>query len=210
MFEQTFVDTRVPTRKPAAVAASVFVQSAAVGGLLLIPLLQPVVRRRERAVWHNPLAGPVRVPDRIVRFVDEPDAIAFAMPGLSAVAETVINMVLPEATPPVPPPPVKPVETRSAQPVSVSKGVQAARLIFGPKPEYPTLAKAARVQGTVHLRAIIGTDGSVRNLAVQSGPPLLIKAAMEAVSRWRYQPTLLTGAPVEVTTEIDVNFTLSQ
>jgi protein TonB len=66
------------------------------------------------------------------------------------------------------------------------------------------------VQGTVHLQAIIGVDGNVRNLAVLSGPPLLIKSALEAVSRWRYQPTLLAGAPVEVTTLIDVNFTLSQ
>ena len=60
------------------------------------------------------------------------------------------------------------------------------------------------------MRAIIGAAGNVRNLQVLSGPPLLVKAAVDAVSQWRYQPTLLTGVPVEVATEIDVNFTLNQ
>jgi protein TonB len=60
------------------------------------------------------------------------------------------------------------------------------------------------------LQAIIGRDGSIRNLQVLSGPPLLINVAREAVQQWRYQPTLLNGEPVEVITEIDVNFTMGQ
>jgi protein TonB len=92
----------------------------------------------------------------------------------------------------------------------VSTSVQAALLIFGPKPVYPPLAKAARVHGTVRLQAVIGVDGHIRNLCLTSGPPLLVKAALDAVQQWRYRPTVLNGSPVDVATEVDVNFTLTQ
>ena len=94
-------------------------------------------------------------------------------------------------------------------PVVVSTGVQSAKLISGPRPPYPPLAKASRTQGTVRLEAIIAPDGSIKNLRSLSGPPLLIKAAMDAVQQWRYRPTLLNGNAVEVLTEIDVVFTLN-
>ncbi len=92
----------------------------------------------------------------------------------------------------------------------VSTSVQAALLIFGPKPVYPPLAKAVRVHGTVRLQAVIGLDGNIRDLRLTSGPPLLVKAALDAVQQWRYRPTVLNGSPVEVATEVDVNFTLTQ
>jgi len=88
--------------------------------------------------------------------------------------------------------------------------VQSARLIFQPKPVYPPLAKQARISGSVQFTAIIGRDGTIQNLTIVSGHPLLRQAAMDAVRQWRYQPTLLNGEPVEVVTQIDVNFTLSQ
>ena len=66
----------------------------------------------------------------------------------------------------------------------------------------------ARIQGAVRLEALICTDGTIRSLRVLAGHPLLVKAAIDAVARWRYQPTLLNGDPVEVITEIDVNFAL--
>jgi protein TonB len=72
------------------------------------------------------------------------------------------------------------------------------------------LAKLTRVFGTVHLTGIIATDGTIRDLRVESGPPLLIQATIEAVRQWVYQPTLLTGKPVEVITAINVTFTLTQ
>jgi len=62
----------------------------------------------------------------------------------------------------------------------------------------------------VKIQALIGRDGIIRNLQVVSGPPLLIAAAVAAVQQWRYKPTLLNAEPVEVITEIDVTFTLSQ
>ena len=75
---------------------------------------------------------------------------------------------------------------------------------------YPPLAKQARIQGTVRFNAVIGKDGTIQNLTLVSGHPLLVPSATEAVSQWVYQPTLLNGEPVEVVTQIDVNFTLSQ
>jgi protein TonB len=102
--------------------------------------------------------------------------------------------------------PQKPV----AHPIVVGTGVQAAKLLVAPKPAYPPLARAARVQGTVRLRALVATTGEIKNLQLISGPPLLVSAAYNAVTQWRYKPTLLNGEPVEVMTEIDVNFTLSQ
>src|SRR5580658_6296354 len=111
-------------------------------------------------------------------------------------------------------PPTAPMHTVTptprAAPVRVGIGVQSAKLIFGPRPVYPPLARTTRTQGSVKIQALIGRDGIIRNLQLVSGPPLLIAAAMEAVQQWRYQPTLLNGEPVEVITEIDVNFTLSQ
>ena len=68
----------------------------------------------------------------------------------------------------------------------------------------------ARVQGTVHLEAVVGKDGSVKKLKVMGGDPMLAKAATDAVSRWHYKPTLVGGKPVEFMTEIDVNFELSK
>jgi protein TonB len=83
-------------------------------------------------------------------------------------------------------------------------------LVSQPRPVYPPLAKQARIQGVVRFTAIIGRDGTIQNLTLVSGHPLLVSAAQEAVKQWRYKPTLLNGEPVEVVTQIDVNFTLNQ
>ena len=116
---------------------------------------------------------------------------------------------IPSAAPP--PPPVKeapkPVTPKS---IRVGGNVQAAKLIRQPKPTYPPLAKQARIQGTVRFNAVIGKDGTIQNLTLVSGHPLLIPSAQEAVRQWVYQPTTLNGEPVEVVTTIDVNYTLSQ
>ncbi len=117
---------------------------------------------------------------------------------------------VPTAAPPPPPPKVeekpKPVEPKR---IRVGGRVQEAKLRKRVMPVYPPLARQARIQGTVRLNAIIGIDGKVKNLTVVSGHPLLVPAAIEAVSQWEYEPTLLNGEPVEVVTIIDVNFTLS-
>lgn len=117
---------------------------------------------------------------------------------------------VPTAAPPPPPPPVKVEKPVTPQRIRVGGNVQQAKLIRQPRPIYPPLAKQARISGVVRLNAIIGKDGTIQNLTVASGHPLLIPAALEAVKQWVYQPTLLNGEPVEVVTQIDVNFTLSQ
>jgi TonB family protein len=93
--------------------------------------------------------------------------------------------------------------------IAIGGNVQQAKLISQTRPAYPPLAKQARISGVVHLQAIIAKDGTVADLKVISGHPLLIPAALEAVKQWVYQTTLLNGEPVEVQTQIDVNFTLS-
>jgi protein TonB len=78
------------------------------------------------------------------------------------------------------------------------------------QPVYPPLAKQARIQGVVILEAIIGKDGAVSEVKVISGHPLLQQAAIDAVSQWKYKPTLLNGEPVEVVTTVTVNFAFQQ
>ena len=101
-----------------------------------------------------------------------------------------------------PPPPEK------APPVRIRQGgeVQQALLISQPKPVYPPLGLQIHLQGDVVLHAVIDKGGSVVELQVISGHPLLVKAAMDAVRQWRYKPTLLNGEPVEVDTTITVSF----
>jgi TonB family protein len=94
--------------------------------------------------------------------------------------------------------------------IRVGGNVQAAKLIQQPRPVYPLDAKEARIQGVVKLQATIAVDGTVKNLEVLSGHPLLVPSALDAVRQWVYQTTLLNGNPVEVVTQIDVNFTLAQ
>jgi protein TonB len=102
------------------------------------------------------------------------------------------------------PPPPKTAPSR----IRVGGNVQAASLVRKVEPIYPPIAKTAHISGTVVLHAIIGKDGSVQNLEYVSGPPLLMKNAMDAIKQWRYKPTMLNGEPVEVDTTISVVFSL--
>lgn len=94
--------------------------------------------------------------------------------------------------------------------IKIGGNVQNSKLQTRVAPVYPPLAIQARISGTVRLHAIIATDGTVKQLDVISGHPLLIQAALDAVRQWRYEPTLLNGMPVEVDTTIDVVFSLEQ
>ncbi len=94
------------------------------------------------------------------------------------------------------------------QAIRVGGNVQAANLIRKITPNYPPEAKAAHIEGKVRFTATIGQDGSITKLEVVSGDPTLVPAAQEAVKQWVYKPTLVNGQPVEVITQIDVNFTL--
>jgi protein TonB len=165
-----------------------------------------------RPVFH--LAS-VQAPTAVTRHIDlSPDApeIGSVLSGTTGLPGPSLPGLLPVTTiqPPAPTPVVKPTLAAPSAPIHVGGDLQAAKLVFGPSPAYPRLAVTTRTQGTVRIQAVIGRDGSIRNLQLIGGPPLLAAAAMEAVNQWRYKPTLLNGEPVEVITVIDVNFTLSQ
>lgn len=96
------------------------------------------------------------------------------------------------------------------QRVRVSSGVASGLIITKVPPHYPEDARAARVQGTVVLKVNIDNEGNVYKTELISGHPLLAPAAIEAVQQWKYKPYLLNGAPVEVETQVQVNFLLKQ
>lgn len=83
-----------------------------------------------------------------------------------------------------------------------------ARLIRRVEPVYPTLAIQTHREGRVELRAIIATDGTIQSLEIVGGDPIFYFSAKEAVSQWRYQPTILNGQPVEIDTYITVIYTM--
>jgi protein TonB len=172
----------------------------------------------KRVSVEDMMKAPTVIPKSIKEIKDEPEpppqaaagvvgGVPGGVPGGSAggVLGGIISSL---GTGPPPPPP--PPKAATPKRIRVGGQVEQAKWIFHPNPEYPPLAKMARIQGTVRLEAIISKDGTIQDLKVLQGHPLLVKSAIDAVARWRYQPTLLNGEPVEVVTEIDVNFTLSE
>ena len=113
------------------------------------------------------------------------------------------------AAPPPPPPPPQPSGAPTHR-IRVAGNVAQANRIRSVAPVYPASAKAAHIQGVVHLAAIIGKDGSVTQVELLDGPAALAQAAIDSVRQWTYRPTLLNGEPVEVETTVTVNFTLNQ
>jgi len=110
---------------------------------------------------------------------------------------------LPSEAPPPPPPPKK-----KKDPIRVGGNVQASRLVHRVEPEYPELAKRARVSGMVILQVIVSEGGSVQEVKIVRGHPLLNDAATRAVRQWRYSPYLLNGEPIPVIATVTVNFVL--
>jgi protein TonB len=104
-----------------------------------------------------------------------------------------------------------PAGAQESQPKRMRVGgdVQQAKLVKDIRPIYPALARRARIEGTVKLQAVIGKDGSVDQVEVLSGHPVLAQAAQEAVKQWKYKPTLLNGEPMEVITTIEMVFKLT-
>jgi protein TonB len=214
------------------------VQTTATGGLLLLPLLSiqglpplqlmaalvapapgpaPAVPARSHVAPTSNMIGrnlmmPRQIPRKIANFneTEAPPALEFAAtPGVpggtgSAGARNLMMEGFGSGTNAIPilsPPP-------AVHQVRVSHMMEG-NLIHRVQPVYPPLARQARIQGTVVLRAIISRDGRIENLQVVSGHPMLVPAAIGAVRQWRYQPYILNDQPVEVETQITVNFSLS-
>jgi protein TonB len=115
---------------------------------------------------------------------------------------------LTEVVAPIPPPPLK--ETPSPKQIKIGGNLAGANLIKRVPPVYPPMALSNGIEGTVRFLATIGKDGTVQDLQVVRGKPVLVPAARDAVKKWVYRPTLLNGEPVEATIQIDVNFSLNK
>lgn len=169
------------------------------------------VKPQVHLMQNNQLVAPKVIPKevKIIKEEAEPDPSAMGMPGgvPGGVAGGSMGGVLGGVIGGAggAPPPPRPTQSRIKQ----GGAVTAASLINRVQPVYPPLARQTRVAGTVRLHAIISKDGSVQQLEVITGHPLLVQAALDAVRQWRYRPTLLNGEPVEVDTTIDVIFSLA-
>jgi periplasmic protein TonB len=176
------------------------------------PAAAPVIVKKIQSELDNgQLRTPTAIPKKIQMIKEDepppsagPAGVVGGVPGgvpggaMGGVLGSVMSSV-PTAVPKVATP----------QRVRVSQGVTQGLLLRKVTPTYPPLAKQARIQGVVVLSALIGKDGSIQNLRVVSGHPMLTNAALEAVKEWKYKPYILNGEPVEVETTINVNFSLS-
>src|SRR5579863_226067 len=171
-----------------------------------------VVKVIQTDIVNGQLRTPTKIPQK-VQMIKEEEAPPPVMASTGVVGGVpggvpggsmggVIGSVL-SSTPTVAP------KIAAPQRVRVSSGVQSGLLVRRVNPVYPPLARQARIQGVVLLQAEISKEGNIINLQLISGHPMLAPAAIEAVKQWKYKPYLLNGEPVEVETQVQVNFTLA-
>jgi len=227
----------VRSRRGLTTLSSFAVQALVVGALLVLPLLRPAglpslrplptpvslgqpfeetpaVRTPDsgNTAANNPAVITLTMPTRILSRIpaagdDGPPQIGPSGPGIPAAwgpgsPNGVLNSL---GTRPRPVMPSAPVTV--APPVRISH-MSEGDLVRKTLPVYPPLARSARIQGQVVLQAVISKQGVIENLKLLSGHPMLVPAAIEAVRQWRYRPYVLNNEPVEVETQITVNFTL--
>ena len=170
----------------------------------LPPMPHAVSVATRAAAFVNPFTPPKIIPNSVATADHEPPP---ADMGLAPLAREGGGLWtgLPESIGRAAPPQVHVAHSTK---LAISSGVMEGHKLSGAEPRYPTIAIAARVQGTVVLAATISKSGAIENLHVVSGPPMLTAAAEQAVQTWRYRPYLLNGAPVEVETTVRVLFRL--
>jgi protein TonB len=170
-----------------------------------------IVKQVQTDLVNGQLRTPTKIPQKVqmIKEDEAPPAMASSgvvggVPGGIPVGQMggVIGGII-SSTPVAVPKVAMPTRQR------VSSGVISGLLIRRVNPAYPPLARQARIQGQVLLRAQISKEGAIENLQLISGHPMLVQSALDAVKQWKYKPYLLNGEPVEVDTEIQVNFTLS-
>ena len=230
---------KLKTKRPVTAFISFGLQAVIIGVMILIPLIftealpkgmtmtflaapppppppppppaaVKIVKVVETDIVNNQLRTPTKIPKK-VEMIKEDEApppstgIVGGVPGgvpggqMGGVIGGIISST-PMAVPKIATP------TR----IRVSQGVTSGLKVHDVTPQYPPMAKIARVQGPVVLAAVIGKDGSIQGLRVVStASPLLVQAALDAVRQWKYKPYILNGEPVEVDTTVTVNFTLS-
>jgi protein TonB len=239
MFEDSILELRTKKRSPWATIFSFVVQVGLVFVMILIPLIytealpktqlmtflvapppppppppppaaQPVVHVQKvvSELDNGELRTPTKIPKKILIAKDEDQPVSTGVVGgvpggvpggqMGGVIGGIISST-----------PVAVPKVATPQRVRVSAGVTEGLLIHKVQPAYPPLARSARIQGQVVLQAVIGKDGTIQGLHAVSGHPMLTPAAIDAVKQWRYKPYFLNGEPVEVDTQITVNFTLA-
>jgi protein TonB len=235
MFEDSLVESsgRIRTRSKWYAIGSFLIEAIALAALILIPFIYPAALppqalTRMLIAPPPPLApapashttpaqaqAPVPVAQLVnlsapkviqshIANVDNTPAPPIMNQGFGEVrgSDAISRLGVPLPAPPAPP------RAKAEGPVRVSSGVAEGHLLAPIQPIYPAIAKAARIQGTVVIEAVISRQGLVKQARIVSGRPMLAQAALEAVSRARYQPYMLNGQPVEVYTTIDINFVL--
>ena len=177
------------------------------------PIPVQVVRRVQTDIMDGRLRAPSRIPQR-VQMIQEDEAppplvgggviggVVGGVPG--GQIGGVIGGIISSANTNVPKLQVAPPKR-----VRVSSGVVSGMIVKKVEPDYPMIARTARIQGDVVLNAVISKEGMIENLKVESGHPLLIQAAIAAVRQWRYRPFFVSGEPVEVETRVIVTFRFS-
>src|SRR5208282_3664003 len=221
-----------PPRNPWAAIGSLAVLSVFLLALIVIPLYRPILlpkREMLTTLYLQPLPAAGGNPAKL--HAPKPAST------FSATSTAIPSPV--QKTQEAPPPPVgttggviggvpggafseilnsapgAPVLAKSPVPTPVKRmriasRVAEANLIHDVAPQYPPEAGRARIEGAVVLMAVIGKDGSVEDVRVESGLPILAQAAIDAVKQWRYRPYLLNGEPIEIDSRITINFTLSR
>jgi len=238
MFEDSLVESsgRIKTKRAWTTIASFGMQFGLVGIMILLPLIytealpkaslttflvapppppppppppqqMAVVHKVQTNIVEGALRTPTKIPNKIVKVVEDEapqpagviGGVAGGMPGGSTGG--VLGGIL--AATNAPPPKVA-----TPQKLRVSSGVIDGMALSKPTPLYPPIARQAHISGTVVLQATISKQGTIENLHVVSGHPMLVQSALQAVRQWRYKPYYLNGEPVEVETTINVNFNL--
>jgi protein TonB len=238
MFEDsTFESTgRIRTRSRAWMMAALALNSSILLALILVPLIYPEALPQQAMAFlmavpppppsappaeahpaartsstspagiEDPFTAPPRIPPTITMTGDsgpEPSSPIGSMDSGSGVPGGVGDPFGHET-------PRRVVQPAPAGPVRISSGVAASTVIYKVVPVYPAIALAAGVSGTVVLAATISKAGTIENLRVVSGPPMLQRAAVDAVERWRYRPYMLNGEPVAVETTVKLVFNLQR
>ena len=238
MFEDSLMESNhgLRTRSPYWSVLALVVNGTAIAVLTLWPLLHPeaLPRQMMTSLLVAPAPPPPPPPAMAqvkVRVASQTLAAALAAP--SQIPHTIKMVSEASATPPGLPGvvgiqdmgdangigsvlagtgagPTVVVTNPRPQKLSISSGVMAGNLLEKVTPQYPSIARAARIEGTVVLQATIAKDGTIQNLRVLAGPPMLQAAALDAVRSWRYKPYLLNGDPVAVETTVNVVFHLGE
>jgi protein TonB len=177
------------------------------------PASAPSVAPKRRALSaEGKLVTPRVIPNQVARLSEElggndlgdtivsgegvPGGVPGGQPG------GVIGGVLSSVVPPAP------IDSAPKGPIRIGKGYKAPRVIFGPDPVYPLLARQARVSGAVVIDAVIDTQGNVVEMRAVSGNPLLVMAAMQALRQWKYEPTIIGGQAFPVRLLVTITFAL--